>query len=145
MSIEGREPADVPIGWIGTGVMGASMCGHLMDAGHPATVHTRTRAKATGLLERGATWADSPREVAEASDIIFTIVGYPADVREVILGADGVLAGCSGGEVVVDMTTSEPSLAVEIAEAAAARGVAAGGRAGVRWRRGRPRGAPCRS
>ena len=125
MSIEGREPADIPIGWIGTGVMGASMCGHLMDAGHPATVHTRSRAKAEGLLQRGAAWADSPREVAKDSDIIFTIVGYPADVREVILGADGVLAGCSGGEVIVDMTTSEPSLAVEIAEAAAARGVAA--------------------
>ena len=125
MSIEGRNPADVPIGWIGTGVMGASMCGHLMDAGHPATVHTRTRAKAAGLLERGATWADSPRRVAEASDVIFTIVGYPADVREVILGSDGALAGCGGGEIIVDMTTSEPSLAVEIAEAAAARGVAA--------------------
>ena len=124
MGIEGRQPADVPIGWIGTGVMGASMCGHLMDAGHPATVHTRTPAKAEGLLERGATWADSPRQVAEASDIIFTIVGYPSDVREVILGADGALAGCGGGEIIVDMTTSEPSLAVEIAEAAAARGVA---------------------
>lgn len=125
MSIEGREPSEIPIGWIGTGVMGASMCGHLMDAGHPATVHTRTRAKAEGLLARGAAWADSPREVAEASDVIFTIVGYPADVREVILGSDGALAGCSGGEIIVDMTTSEPSLAVEIAEAAAARDVAA--------------------
>ncbi len=125
MSIPGRAAADVPIGWIGTGVMGASMCGHLMDAGHPATVHTRTRAKAEGLVARGAAWADSPREVAEASDVIFTIVGYPADVREVILGADGALAGCSGGEIVVDMTTSEPSLAVEIAETAEAQGVAA--------------------
>ena len=125
MSIEGREPADVPIGWIGTGVMGASMCGHLMDVGHPATVHTRTRAKAEGLLGRGASWADTPRQVAEASDVIFTIVGYPSDVREVILGSDGVLAGCTSGEVIVDMTTSEPSLAVEIAEAAAAVGVAA--------------------
>ena len=125
MSIEGLAPADVPIGWIGTGVMGAPMCGHLMDAGHPATVHTRTRAKAEGLLGRGAAWADSPRQVAEASDVVFTIVGYPADVREVILGDDGVLAGCSGDEIIVDMTTSEPSLAVEIAEAAAARGVAA--------------------
>ncbi len=125
MSIAGREPADVPIGWIGTGVMGASMCGHLMDAGHPATVHTRSRAKAEGLLSRGAAWADSPRQVAEASDVIFTIVGYPADVREVILGGDGALAGCGGGEIIVDMTTSEPSLAVEIAETAAARGVAA--------------------
>ncbi len=125
MSIQGRLPADVPIGWIGTGVMGASMCGHLMSAGHPAAVHTRTRAKAAGLLEQGATWADSPRQVAEATGVIFSIVGYPADVREVILGPDGVLAGCRGGEVIVDMTTSEPSLAVEIAEAAAARGVAA--------------------
>ena len=124
MNIAERKPADVPIGWIGTGVMGASMCGHLMDAGHPATVHTRTRAKAEGLLERGAVWADSPQAVAEAADVIFTIVGYPADVRQVILGADGALAGCSGGEIIVDMTTSEPSLAVEIAEAAAARGVA---------------------
>lgn len=124
MNIEEREPADVPIGWIGTGVMGASMCGHLIDAGHPATVHTRTRAKADGLLDRGAAWADSPRQVAEASEVIFTIVGYPSDVREVILGADGALAGCSGGEVIVDMTTSEPSLAVEIADAASARGVA---------------------
>lgn len=125
MSIVGRQPSDVPIGWIGTGVMGASMCGHLMDTGHPATVHTRTRAKAEGLVGRGAAWADSPRATAEASEVIFTIVGYPADVREVILGADGVLAGCSGGETIVDMTTSEPSLAVEIAAAAAARGVAA--------------------
>lgn len=125
MSIEERDPADVPIGWIGTGVMGASMCGHLMDAGHPATVHTRTRSKADGLLSRGAAWADSPRQVAEASDVIFTIVGYPSDVREVILGPEGALAGCGGGEIIVDMTTSEPSLAVEIAEAAAARGVAA--------------------
>ncbi|MCY3925075.1 MAG: NAD(P)-dependent oxidoreductase [bacterium] len=125
MGIEGRPAAEVPIGWIGTGVMGASMCGHLMGAGHPATVHTRTRAKAEGLLARGAAWADSPRQAAEAADVIFTIVGYPADVREVILGPDGVLAGCGGGEIIVDMTTSEPSLAVEIAEAAAARGVAA--------------------
>ena len=124
MNIAGRKPADVPIGWIGTGVMGASMCGHLMDAGHPATVHTRTRAKAEGLLARGAAWAEGPRQVAEAADVIFTIVGYPSDVREVILGDDGVLAGCGGGEIVVDMTTSEPSLAVEIAEVAAARGVA---------------------
>ncbi|MDE0653824.1 MAG: NAD(P)-dependent oxidoreductase [bacterium] len=124
MSIRERDPAEVPIGWIGTGVMGASMCGHLMDAGHPATVHTRTRARAEGLLARGAAWADSPRQVAEASDVIFTIVGYPSDVREVILGPDGALAGCNGGEIIVDMTTSEPSLAVEIAEAAEARGVA---------------------
>ena len=142
MDIEGRQPADVPIGWIGTGVMGASMCGHLMDAGHPATVHTRTRAKAEGLLGRGAAWADSPRQVAEASEVIFTIVGYPSDVREVILGSDGALAGCGGGEIIVDMTTSEPSLAVEIAESSRGAGRVGGGRPRLRRRRGSPRGNP---
>jgi 3-hydroxyisobutyrate dehydrogenase len=105
--------------------MGASMCGHLVDAGYRATVHSRTAAKAEGLLARGAQWAGTPREVAEQSDIVFTIVGFPADVREVILGPDGVLAGAMPGSVVVDMTTSEPSLAVEIASEAAARGVGA--------------------
>src|SRR5262245_8220447 len=104
--------------------MGASMCGHLIDAGHTATVHNRTREKAEGLLERGATWADTPAEVAAASEVVFTIVGYPHDVRAVILGTDGVIAGAPDGTTLVDMTTSEPSLAVEIHEAAAARGVA---------------------
>jgi 3-hydroxyisobutyrate dehydrogenase len=99
------------------------MCGHLLEAGFSATVYNRTRAKAQGLLDRGTRWGDSPRAVAEASDVIFTIVGYPTDVREVILGPSGVLAGCSAGKVIVDMTTSQPSLAREIAEAAAARGV----------------------
>jgi 3-hydroxyisobutyrate dehydrogenase len=107
------------IGWIGTGVMGASMCGHLIDAGYFATVYNRTRQKAEPLLAKGAAWADGPRAVAEVSDVVFTIVGYPKDVRNVILGPDGVLAGCEAGNVIVDMTTSEPSLAAEIAEKAA--------------------------
>ena len=85
------------IGWIGTGIMGASMCGHLLAAGHPATVFTRTRARAEPLLARGAVWADTPRAVAAAADVVFTMVGYPADVREVVLGADGVLAGARAG------------------------------------------------
>ncbi len=123
MSMTRAEPGRTRIGWIGTGVMGSSMCGHLVAAGYSATVFNRTRARAQGLLDRGARWADSPKAVAEAADIVFSIVGYPADVREVILGNDGVLAGCSPGKIVVDMTTSQPSLAVEIAEAAAARGV----------------------
>ncbi|MDR3641919.1 MAG: NAD(P)-dependent oxidoreductase [Humidesulfovibrio sp.] len=106
------------IGWIGTGVMGLSMCGHLMDAGYPATVHNRTRAKAEPLLVRGATWAASPRAVAEASDVVFTIVGYPEDVRRVYLAEDGVLAGLGAGRIAVDMTTTSPSLAAEIFEAA---------------------------
>jgi len=117
------EPGSTRIGWIGLGVMGRSMCGHLIDAGFSATVFTRTRETAGPLLEQGAAWADSPREVAEASDVVFSIVGFPRDVREVILGPDGALAGCEAGNVLVDMTTSEPSLAVEIYEAAMAKGV----------------------
>ena len=119
------EPGKTRIGWIGTGVMGTSMCGHLVRAGFAATVFNRTRAKAEPLLAAGAVWADSPRAVAAASDVVFTIVGYPADVRQAILGPDGVLAGCRAGNIIVDMTTSEPSLAVEIAAEAAKRGVAA--------------------
>jgi 3-hydroxyisobutyrate dehydrogenase len=113
------------IGWIGTGVMGASMCGHLLEAGHQATVHNRTREKAEALLERGAAWADTPAAAATAADVVFTIVSYPHDVRSVILGPEGVLAGTREGATIVDMTTSEPSLAEEIYEAARAKGVAA--------------------
>jgi 3-hydroxyisobutyrate dehydrogenase len=118
MSISQVSPGQTRIGWIGTGVMGGSMCGHLIEAGFAATVFNRTKNKAQGLLDAGATWAESPKAVAGESDVIFTIVGYPADVREVVLGPDGVLAGCSAGKMVVDMTTSAPSLAIEIAEAA---------------------------
>jgi len=117
------HPSTTRIGWIGTGVMGRSMCGHLLAKGFQATVHNRTRAKAQALLDQGAQWAESPRAVAEASDVVFTMVGYPADVREVILGPDGVLLGARQGAILVDMTTSQPSLAVEIAQAARARGV----------------------
>ena len=117
------QPGKTRIGWIGTGVMGRSMCGHLITAGFSATVMSRTKAKAQPLLDQGAQWAGTPREVAEASDVIFSIVGFPSDVREVILGDDGALVGCGAGNILVDMTTSEPSLAVEIAEQAAARKV----------------------
>jgi len=123
MTIPKAEPGRTRIGWIGTGVMGSSMCGHLLAAGFSATVFNRTRAKAQKLLDQGAGWADSPKAVAEASDVVFTIVGYPADVREVILGTSGVLAGSAPGKIIVDMTTSRPSLAKEIAQAAAAREV----------------------
>jgi 3-hydroxyisobutyrate dehydrogenase len=99
------------------------MVGHLMNAGYAATVYTRTQSKAQGLVERGARWAKTPREVAENSDVVFSIVGYPSDVREVMLGADGALAGSKANNVLVDMTTSEPSLAVEIYQAAKAKGV----------------------
>lgn len=113
------------IGWIGTGVMGGPMGGHLMDAGHPLTVSNRSREKAASLVQRGARWAETPADVARQADIVFTMVGLPADVREVYFGQNGVLAGANKGAVLVDMTTSEPTLAVEIATAAAARGVSA--------------------
>jgi 3-hydroxyisobutyrate dehydrogenase len=122
MAVIRIAPGETRLGWIGTGVMGSSMCGHLIDKGFSATVHTRTKSRAETLLSKGAKWADSPRAVAEQSEVIFSIVGFPRDVREVMLGADGALEGCKPGNILVDMTTSEPSLAVEIAEAAKARG-----------------------
>ena len=115
----------VPLGWIGTGLMGASMCGHLMAHGHPMTVFTRSRLRAEALLARGARWADSPRQVAAAADVVFLMVGTPVDVREVVLGPEGVLAGARPAAILVDMTTSEPALAREIHERAHARGVGA--------------------
>ncbi len=115
--------AQTCIGWIGTGVMGSSMCGHLLSAGYPVTVFNRTKAKAEKLLADGAEWAPSPRDVAAASSIVFSIVGYPEDVREVVLGERGVLAGSKSGDILVDMTTSRPALAVEIFEKAAQQGV----------------------
>lgn len=116
-------PGKTRIGWIGTGVMGSSMCGHLIAAGFSATVYSRTKSKSEALIARGAAWAATPKELAAQSDIIFSIVGFPSDVREVMLGTDGALAGSKPGNILVDMTTSEPSLAVEIYNAAKAKGV----------------------
>ncbi len=113
------------IGWIGTGVMGHSMCGHLLAEGYRTAIYSRTREKAAGLLERGATWADSPRAVAQSSDVVFTMVGFPADVRAVYFEPDGILAGARQGAVLVDMTTTEPTLAREIEAAARKAGASA--------------------
>lgn len=113
------------IGWIGTGVMGNSMCMHLIKAGHEAFVYNRTKSKTDNLVAQGATWCESPAEVAGNADIIFTIVGYPIDVEQTILGEDGVLANADSGKIIVDMTTSEPALAERIAKEAAAKGVGA--------------------
>ncbi|WP_319227514.1 NAD(P)-dependent oxidoreductase [Draconibacterium orientale] len=114
---------DITIGWIGTGVMGASMLGHLNKAGYECITYTRTKSKAESLLANGVKWADSPAEVAAVSDVIFTIVGFPKDVREVYFGDNGILAKAKPGAVLVDMTTTEPSLAVEIYEAAKVKGI----------------------
>jgi 3-hydroxyisobutyrate dehydrogenase len=123
MAFTKAEPGKTRIGWIGTGVMGRWMCQHLMNKGYQATVYSRTKDKARPLLDGGAAWTDSPRAVAERSDAVFAIVGFPRDVREVFLGAQGALAGSKAGTLLVDMTTSEPSLAREIDEAAKAKGV----------------------
>lgn len=111
------------IGWIGTGVMGSSMCMHLIKAGNKAYVYNRTKSKADQLVAEGATWCNSPAEVAKQADIIFTIVGYPIDVEQTILGENGVLAHADSGKIIVDMTTSEPVLAQRIAEESTAKGV----------------------
>jgi hypothetical protein len=116
-------PGVTKIGWVGVGVMGKSMAGHLLKAGYQVSVFTRTAAKAQDLLSQGAVLCDSPAAVAARSDVVFSMVGFPSDVREVILGADGVLAGLRAGGVVVDMTTSEPSLAQEIDRVAREKGV----------------------
>jgi 3-hydroxyisobutyrate dehydrogenase len=111
------------IGWIGTGVMGAPMAGHLLAAGHELTVNTRTRSRAEGLLGDGATWADTPAAAADGAEVVVTMLGFPDDVRDTILGDGGLLAAMADGALLVDHTTSEPSLAVEIAAAAAERGI----------------------
>lgn len=111
------------IGFIGTGVMGASMAGHLMDAGHELTVCNRTRQKAEGLLARGARWADTPAECADGMDAVITIVGYPKDVEEVYLGEKGVLSTARPGAYLIDMTTTSPALWQRIAKEAEQKGL----------------------
>lgn len=112
------------IAWIGTGVMGRSMAGHLLDAGHTLKVHNRTKSKAADLLGHGAKWAETPADAAEGAEIACTIVGYPEDVRDVTLGERGVLKSLPAGSLLIDFTTSSPSLARTIAEAAGKRDVA---------------------
>jgi 3-hydroxyisobutyrate dehydrogenase len=102
------------IGWIGTGIMGCNMAMHLLKGGHPLNVFNRTKGKAEDLIQNGAIWFSSPREVAENSDIVFLMLGYPYEVHETIYGSDGILAGHRSAGIIVDMTTSSPSLAVEI-------------------------------
>ena len=111
------------VGFIGIGVMGRSMAGHLLDAGYSVHVYNRTQSKAQDLVDRGAQWQSSPGKVAAAADVIITIVGFPADVESVYLGEDGVLAQARSGSLAIDMTTSCPNLASRIAQEAAAKGV----------------------
>lgn len=102
------------IGFIGLGVMGKSMAGHLMNAGHELYVYSRTKAKCGDIIEKGAHWCDTPKAVAENTDIVFTIVGFPKDVEEVYLGENGLIEGTREGMIFCDMTTTKPSLDIQI-------------------------------
>ncbi len=124
MTAQFVSPTTTRIGWIGTGVMGASMCGHLLTSGYHMTVHSRTKSKAQPLLDCGAQWAEHPRAVAAESDVLFTMVGFPHDVRTVYFDETGILSGARAGMTLIDMTTTQPSLNRDIAAAASAKGVA---------------------
>lgn len=111
------------VGFIGTGVMGSSMAGHLLAGGNEVHVYNRTKSKAEKLVEAGAVWEDSPASLAQKCSVIFTIVGYPKDVEEVYLGENGLIESAAKGSLLVDMTTSSPKLAERISEAGRARGI----------------------
>lgn len=113
------------VAWIGTGIMGRSMALHLIDGGHTLTVYNRTREKAQDVLDAGASWAESPAEAARGAEFVFTIVGYPSDVDAVYRGPHGIFGAAESGAVLIDMTTSEPTLAKALAAEAAERGLAA--------------------
>jgi 3-hydroxyisobutyrate dehydrogenase len=127
------------IGFMGLGIMGAPMAGHLLAAGHPLTIANRSRGpRVQALLDAGAKWAETSAALAATSDVVITILGFPQDVEQVWLGAAGLLDGAKPGTLLLDMTTSSPRLAMRLAEATAARGCAAldapvsGGEAGAR-------------
>jgi 3-hydroxyisobutyrate dehydrogenase len=106
------------IGWIGTGLMGNPMTGHLLNAGYQVNVFNRSRKKAENLVEKGALWFDTPADIAHHSDIVFTMIGFPKDVEEVYFGEQGIFNVIKKGTILIDMTTTKPSLAVKIAKEA---------------------------
>ena len=116
-------PENTVIGFIGTGVMGKSMAGHLLSAGFPMIVYNRSKEKAKELIQNGATWVSTPKEIAQKANVIFTIVGYPQDVEEVYLGEEGIITNGNPNTYVIDMTTSTPTLAVKIFEEANRKGM----------------------
>jgi 3-hydroxyisobutyrate dehydrogenase len=117
--------AKPPIAFIGTGVMGRSMAGHLMSAGHEVHVFNRTREKAKPLLDSGARWHDSAGGAAQEADVVITMLGFPRDVEETYLGPGGIVDRARKGSLLIDMTTSSPILARTISGAASARGLEA--------------------
>lgn len=111
------------VAFIGTGVMGRSMAGHLLEAGYSVSVYNRTKSKAEDLVAGGATWKDTPAEASADADIVITIVGFPKDVEETYFGGEGIFKTLKEGSLVIDMTTSSPALAKRIAEEGASRGI----------------------
>ena len=125
-AFDATHPPATKVGFIGTGIMGEPMARHLMNAGYPLTVYTRTKSKAQGLIDAGATYVETPADVAKACDVVCAMVGFPKDVEQVLLHpTDGVVAHLRPGAVVVDFTTTEPTLAERASAAAAGRGAAA--------------------
>jgi len=117
-----NKPSDLKIGWIGTGIMGAPMAMHLVDAGYKVSVYSRSISKAEKLIAKGCEWYETPAAIAEYCDVIFTIVGYPRDVEEVYFGDDGIMQSLKKDTVLVDMTTTLPGLAARIDDAAREKG-----------------------
>lgn len=109
---------DKKIGWIGTGIMGNPMARHLMNAGYSLNVYNRTKQKAEELMSMGATWFDTPSDIAANSDVIVTIIGFPKDVEECYFGEQGIFKKIRKRAILIDMTTTTPSLAVKISETA---------------------------
>ncbi|MGE5704686.1 MAG: NAD(P)-dependent oxidoreductase [Clostridia bacterium] len=118
-----EQAAKTVVGFIGIGVMGKSMASHLLNAGYPVLVYTRTKSKADELIERGAVWMDTVADLAAQANVVITMVGYPKDVEEVYLGEQGLLNHAKQGSYFIDMTTSTPSLAQKIYAEAKARGM----------------------
>ncbi len=119
----GISPEKTIVGFIGLGVMGQSMAGHILKAGYPLHVHTRTRNKAEALIEKGAVWEDRVADLSEKCRVIITMVGFPLDVEAVYFGDDGIFEHAASGSIVADMTTSSPKLAVRLYEAGRKKGI----------------------
>lgn len=117
------EPGKTIVGFIGLGIMGQRMAGHILNAGYELHVYTRTKQKAEKIISKGAVWEDTVNAISTKCDVMITIVGFPADVEEVYLGGNGILNNAKKGSIIIDMTTSSPNLAVKIAEKAKSKGI----------------------
>ena len=122
MAVKTIAPGQTRVGWIGTGVMGSSMCGHLIAAGFAATVFNRTKSKAQPLLDAGMQWGETPRAVAEAAEITLSMVTNTQALESVASGPEGIIAGLSQGKIYIDMSTVSPAASRALAEQVKAAG-----------------------